>query len=63
MKMMAQLLRHVDMAVGSYKVDLVLEIVQICSSGKYVLLSDFAWYIDVLVILAHTKGIDGPEVE
>jgi len=33
--------------------------VDICSSEKYALVSDFAWYIDVLVILARTKGIDG----
>ena len=30
-----------------------------CSSEKYALVTDFAWYIDILVILARTKGIDG----
>jgi AP-3 complex subunit delta-1 len=31
----------------------------ICSSEKYALVTDFAWYIDILVILARTKGNDG----
>ncbi len=59
MELVTQLLHHVDTASGSYKVDLVVKIIDICSSDKYALLTDFAWYMDVLVILAHTKGIDG----
>jgi len=59
MDLVTQLLHHVDMASGAYKIDLVEKIVEICSSEKYSLVTDFAWYIDVLVILARTKGIDG----
>ncbi len=58
MELVTQLLHHVDMAMGSYKIDLVVKIIDICSSEKYALLSDFAWYMDVLVILARTKGIE-----
>lgn len=59
MDLITQLLHHVDMATGNYKVDLVERIIEICSSEKYALVTDFAWYMDVLVILARTKGIDG----
>jgi AP-3 complex subunit delta-1 len=59
MDLVTQLLHHVDMASGTYKIDLVEKIIEICSSEKYALVTDFAWYIDVLVILARTKGIDG----
>lgn len=59
MDLISQLLHHVDMASGVYKIDLVEKIVELCSSEKYSLVSDFAWYLDVLVILARTKGLDG----
>jgi AP-3 complex subunit delta-1 len=59
MDLVTQLLHHVDMASGVYKIDLVEKIIEICSSEKYALVTDFAWYIDVLVIFARTKGIDG----
>ena len=59
MDLVTQLLHHVDMASGAYKIDIVEKIIEICSSEKYALVTDFAWYIDVLVILARTKGIDG----
>jgi Vesicle coat complex COPI, gamma subunit len=59
MDLVTQLLHHVDKASGGYKIDLVEKIVEMCSSDKYSLITDFAWYIDVLVILAKTKGIDG----
>ncbi len=58
MELVTQLLHHVDMAIGSYKIDLVVKIIEICSSDKYSLLTDFAWYMDILVILARTKGIE-----
>lgn len=59
MDLVTQLLHHVEMASGDYRIDLVEKIVEICSSEKYSLITDFAWYIDVLVILAKTKGLDG----
>jgi AP-3 complex subunit delta-1 len=59
MDLVTQLLHHVDKASGGYKIDLVEKIVEMCSSDKYSLITDFAWYIDVLVILAKTKGLDG----
>jgi len=56
-ELITQLLRHVDLATGSYKSDLVVKIIEICSGEKYILLTDFAWYMDVLVILARTNGM------
>jgi AP-3 complex subunit delta-1 len=58
-ELVTQLLRHVDLATGRYKADLVVKILEICSSEKYSLIPDFAWYVDVLVILARTRGIGG----
>ena len=59
MDLVTQLLHHLDMASGIYKIGLVEQIIAICSSEKYALITDFAWYIDVLVILARTKSIGG----
>lgn len=58
MELVTQLLHHVDMASGTYKSDLVVKIIEICSGDKYTLIGDFAWYIDVLVILSRTRGIE-----
>jgi|AntRauTorckE5430_2_1112549.scaffolds.fasta_scaffold40521_1 AP-3 complex subunit delta-1 len=46
------------MASGAYKIELMEKIIELCSSEKYALVTDFAWYIDILVILARIKGID-----
>jgi len=59
MELVTQLLRHVDLATGRYKADLLVKILDICSSEKYSLIPDFAWYVDILVILARTRGIGG----
>ena len=56
--LITQLLGHVEAASGEYKCDLVEEIVRMCSSNKYELVSDFAWYVDVLVTLAGVRGIE-----
>eukprot|EP01082_Thalassiosira_pseudonana_P015115 g13563.t1 g13563 contig82:15103-18358(+) len=57
-ELITQLLSHVEAASGEYRCDLVDEIVRMCSSNKYELLMDFAWYVDVLVILAGVRGIE-----
>jgi len=57
-ELVTQLLEHVDRAGGggSYRVDLVRKIVEICSKDRYAVLVDFGWYLDVLVGLARTMG-------
>jgi len=59
-ELITQLLRHVELADGAYKLDLVDKIIFMCSRDKYAHLSDnFSWYIStVLVILAHVQGIE-----
>ena len=52
-----QLLGHVEFASGEYRCDLVQEIIRMCSSNKYELVMDFAWYVDVLLILAGVRGV------
>ena len=52
-----QLLGHVESASGDYRCDLVQEIIRMCSSNKYELVMDFAWYVDVLLILAGVRGV------
>ena len=58
MELVAQLLKHVQLASGSYRNDLVAKIVELCSSEKYSLLSDFGWYIDVLFHIGRMRGIE-----
>ena len=57
-ELVSQLLTHVELATGSYKNDLVLKILEMCSGEKYALVSDFGWYLNVLWTLAHMRGID-----
>ncbi len=57
-ELVAQLLKHVELASGSYKQDLVEKIVEMCSSDKYALLADFEWYLDVLFKIGHMRGIE-----
>lgn len=58
MELVMQLLKHVENATGTYKLDLVAKIVEMCSGDKYGLLRDFAWYLDVLFQLGHMRGVE-----
>ncbi|GKY93270.1 hypothetical protein MPSEU_000294500 [Mayamaea pseudoterrestris] len=58
MELVAQLMKHVQLASGSYRNDLVAKIIELCSSEKYSLLTDFGWYIDVLFHIGHLRGIE-----
>lgn len=58
-ELVTQLLRHVELATGSYMAELIIKIVEICSGNKYTLIDDFAWYLDVLLILSYYgQGIE-----
>ena len=57
-ELVAQLLKHVDAASGQYKKDLVLKILELCSSDKYALLQDFSWYLDILLKLSYVSPED-----
>ncbi|GBG30420.1 AP-3 complex subunit delta [Hondaea fermentalgiana] len=51
-----KLLLHVETAEGAYRDELIDKIVYVCSREKYAFLSNFAWYVSVLVQLAHIHG-------
>ena len=51
-----KLLAHVKEADGSYRDELVSRIVLVCSRDKYAYLSDFVWYLNVLVQLCRLRG-------
>jgi AP-3 complex subunit delta len=57
-ELVSQLLQHVALASGEYKLELVAKIVEMCSGEKYALLQDFSWYLDVLFQLGHMRGLD-----
>ncbi len=58
MELVTQLLQHVELASGDYKLELVRIIVEMCSGEKYALLPDFSWYLDTLFQLGHMRGLD-----
>lgn len=58
MELVSQLLQHVELASGAYKLELVRIIVEMCAGEKYALLPDFAWYLDTLFQLGHMRGLD-----
>lgn len=55
-ELVAKLLQHVARAEGAYRDELIARIVDMCSRDKYSFLSDFGWYLSVLVKLAHLRG-------
>jgi len=52
-----KLLDHVEKSEGSYRDQLVQTIIAICSKNNYASLSDFEWYISVLMQISHVNGI------
>jgi AP-3 complex subunit delta-1 len=58
MELVSQLLQHIDLASGVYKLELVSTVVEMCSGEKYALLQDFEWYLDILFQLGHRRGLD-----
>jgi AP-3 complex subunit delta-1 len=58
MELVKQLLQHVEYASGSYKLDLVAKIVEMCCSEKYAMLQNFSWYLDTLFQLGHIRGLE-----
>ena len=55
-ELVVKLLAHVNRAEGAYRDELISRIVHMCSRDKYSYLSDFVWYLSVLVRLAHLRG-------
>lgn len=57
-ELVGQLMKHVESASGSYKIELATKIIDMCSSEKYALLQDFDWYLGVLFRLGHLGGVE-----
>ena len=55
-ELVVKLLARVGDAEGTYRDELVSRIVDMCSRDKYGYLSDFVWYLGVLVKLARLRG-------
>mmetsp|Transcript_9875 Transcript_9875/g.28025 ORF Transcript_9875/g.28025 Transcript_9875/m.28025 type:complete len:1289 (-) Transcript_9875:795-4661(-) len=51
-----KLLRFVLLAEGPYRDELINKIIFMCSRDKYAFITDFAWYLSVLVDLATIQG-------
>eukprot|EP01111_Echinosteliopsis_oligospora_P001434 TRINITY_DN1216_c0_g1_i3.p1 TRINITY_DN1216_c0_g1~~TRINITY_DN1216_c0_g1_i3.p1 ORF type:complete len:1244 (-),score=342.48 TRINITY_DN1216_c0_g1_i3:2933-6664(-) len=51
-----KLLEHLEKAEGSYRDELVEKIVSLCSQNAYAHVTDFEWYLTVLVQLTHVHG-------
>lgn len=58
MELVGQLMKHVELATGTYKHDLVAKIIEMCSADKYAMMPDFKWYLDTLLHLGHMRGIE-----
>ena len=57
MDLIHKLLQHVSFAEGAYKEELITKIIFICSRDHYSFLTDFSWYVAVLVELGRTEGL------
>eukprot|EP01132_Coremiostelium_polycephalum_P002560 gene2560-3170_t len=51
----AKLLDHVEIAEGTYKDKIIEKIVELCALGTYQYITDFEWYINVLVRLSQIQ--------
>jgi AP-3 complex subunit delta-1 len=51
-----KLLEHIDKAEGAYRDDLVDKIILLCSQNTYAHVTDFEWYLTVLVQLTRVHG-------
>lgn len=57
MEIVKQLLQHVDKAEGTaYRDELLTKIIAICSQGNYQHVTNFQWYISILVELTRLEG-------
>lgn len=56
MDIVRKLLDHAEKAEDQYRDALVEKIVSICSKNSYQHITDFEWYLSVLIELAHVAG-------
>ena len=51
-----KLIEHAHAAEGAYRESIIDKVVFVCSRDKYKYLTDFTWFISILVELAHLQG-------
>ena len=56
MDIVKKLMNKLHDAEGGYQEDLVSKIIEICSQNNYAYITNFEWYITVLVELTHVNG-------
>jgi AP-3 complex subunit delta len=56
MDIIKKLMDKLHDAEGGYQDDLIAKIIDICSQNSYAHITDFEWYITVLVELTHVQG-------
>ena len=57
MEIVKKLMIHMDKAEGSYYRDeLLTKVIEICSQNNYQFISNFEWYVSVLVELTRMEG-------
>lgn len=49
-----RLMEHIEDSEGAYRNELISKILSVCSSERYSYVSNFAWYVGILVDLART---------
>jgi len=58
MEIVKKLMVHMDRAEGTqYRDELLLKIIEICSQDNYHFITNFEWYVSVLVDLSHMEGL------
>ena len=57
-----QLMQHVRLSEGDYRDELIQKIIFMCSRDKYAFLTDFKWYISVLVVMSRLHGTEHGDV-
>ncbi|KAN0032095.1 hypothetical protein ACTFIV_005970 [Dictyostelium citrinum] len=50
-----KLLDHLDNAEGQYKDQIIEKIIELCSMGTYQFITDFEWYVNILVKLSQIQ--------
>ena len=56
MDIIKNLMNRIDTAEAKYRDELISKVISICSQGNYQFITDFEWYINVLVELTRVQG-------
>ena len=57
-----QLMQHVRLSEGAYRDELIQKIIFMCSRDKYTFLTDFKWYMSILIVMSRLHGTEHGDV-